>query len=217
MRKELDEQLCRKYPSLYRDRHGDMRRTLMCWGFSCGDGWYTLIDVISELLTKHNPQAHAMQVKEKSGSLCFYHHGCDDYSLGVQMTAETLSQYICEICGAPALLNNDGGWSSTRCKEHASEYSVNDDLEEDIDISSVADLGLGAAWSRLALILKQSADWHTEKNGRPAAAFFINKSKTNGQLAIRFSGGDEMTAGMVDIIAGYANRIDERTGLIVIE
>lgn len=211
MNKEFDEQLCQKYPGLYRDRHGDMKSTLMCWGFECGDGWFALIDVISELLTKHNPTICAVQVKEKLGGLRFYHNGGDDYTMGVQITAETLSKYICEICGAPALLNSDDGWWSTRCDEHASENLAVDN--RDVDVSCVADLRLGAAWSRLCAILKNSAHWHTEHNGRPASTFFINKS--NGRLLIKAFSDDQLTAGMVDIIAGYANRIDENSGMVI--
>jgi hypothetical protein len=208
MNEKLDEQLCQDYPGLYRGRHNLTERSLMGRGFECGDGWYTLIDVISELLTKHNPETYAVQVKEKFGGLRFYHDGCDDYTLGVQMTAETLSNYICEICGAPGLLNDNDGWWSTRCEEHTRGHLDTDN--HNVDISGVADLGLGAAWSRLAAILKSSADWHTEHNGRPAVTFFI--SKENGRLMIKSSNNDEFTKGMIDIITGYANRIDENNG-----
>ena len=51
MRNELDVKLCTDYPELYQDRHASMQKTLMCWGFSCGDGWYPLIDAISYLLS----------------------------------------------------------------------------------------------------------------------------------------------------------------------
>ncbi|MDP1666126.1 MAG: hypothetical protein Q8L79_13525 [Methylobacter sp.] len=214
MNKELDKQLCQSYPRLYRGRYGDIKSTLMCWGFGCGDGWYTLLDVISGLLTKHNPEICVVQVKEKFGGLRFYHSGCDAYSLGVEMTAGTLSHYICEICGAPGLLNDNDGWWSTRCDAHASE-NLTVDNRDDVDIDSVADLHLGAAWSRLAAILKNSAAWHTEHNGRPAVTFCI--SKTNGRLVINSSNDDEFTNGMVDIIAGYANRIDEYSGMVINE
>lgn len=214
MNKKLDEQLCQKYPRLYRGRHSTTERTLMGRGFECGDGWYTLIDVVSELLTKHDQGIYAVQVKEKFGGLRFYHSGGDNYTLGVEMTAETLSKYICELCGAPGFLNSDSGWWSTRCDEHASENLAVDN-RDDVDISGVEDLGLGAAWSRLAVILKGSANWHTEKNGMPEAEFQI--AKQNGRLVIQLTGGNLMTTGMVDMIAHYANRIDEHTGLVVSE
>lgn len=46
MKKELDEALCRDFPSLYRDRKKSMTETCMCWGFP-GDGWEQVIRVLS--------------------------------------------------------------------------------------------------------------------------------------------------------------------------
>lgn len=43
----------------------------MCWGFSCGDGWFNLIDVLCDLCTIHlethpefSAEFCAVQVKE---------------------------------------------------------------------------------------------------------------------------------------------------------
>lgn len=44
MREELDAELVKKYPRMFRNRYGDMRETCMCWGFECGDGWYDILD-----------------------------------------------------------------------------------------------------------------------------------------------------------------------------
>ena len=57
MRKELDEALCAKYPLVFRDRNGDMRSTLMCWGFEVGDGWYNIIDTLCSYLANDYNQA----------------------------------------------------------------------------------------------------------------------------------------------------------------
>lgn len=46
MRKELDEALCKKYPEIFRDRHGNIMESLMPWGFECSDGWYNIIDAL---------------------------------------------------------------------------------------------------------------------------------------------------------------------------
>jgi hypothetical protein len=43
MNKELDEKLCKEFPSIFRNRHGDKTQTCMHWGFECGDGWYNII------------------------------------------------------------------------------------------------------------------------------------------------------------------------------
>ena len=53
MKKELDEELCRKYPKLFRDRHAPMTVTCMCWGFDCGDGWYNIIDALCGNIQSH--------------------------------------------------------------------------------------------------------------------------------------------------------------------
>ena len=44
MRDELDSLLCSKYPKMFVNRHKSMQETCMCWGFSCGDGWFNIID-----------------------------------------------------------------------------------------------------------------------------------------------------------------------------
>jgi hypothetical protein len=57
MNEELDAKLVANYPELYRDRHGNMKETLMCWGFSCGDGWYQIIDTLSWMLSAEHRRA----------------------------------------------------------------------------------------------------------------------------------------------------------------
>lgn len=52
MRQELDEKLCAEFPLIFKNRHGDMRETAMCWGFACGDGWYPLIRCLCLQLTR---------------------------------------------------------------------------------------------------------------------------------------------------------------------
>jgi hypothetical protein len=53
MRNELDEILVIKYPKIFADRHGDKKKTLMCWGFSHGDGWYNIIDMLCANIQSH--------------------------------------------------------------------------------------------------------------------------------------------------------------------
>jgi hypothetical protein len=47
-----DNYLTRKYPLLYRDRHSSMQTTAMFWGFSCGDGWFNIINTLSQVLSE---------------------------------------------------------------------------------------------------------------------------------------------------------------------
>ena len=61
MRKELDEALCKKYPKIFRDRHGNMRDTAMCWGFECDDGWYNILDKACSLIQWHIDQTRSLR------------------------------------------------------------------------------------------------------------------------------------------------------------
>lgn len=76
METALEKVLVSRYPSLYRDYGGDIRQTCMGWGFSCGDGWYYIIDDLSFKITQidKDKRVVADQVKEKFGGLRFYFH-----------------------------------------------------------------------------------------------------------------------------------------------
>ena len=66
MNENLDKKLCERYPKIFRDRHGDMKETLMCWGFECGDGWYNIINQLCSNIQHHidwRQQQHDRDVK----------------------------------------------------------------------------------------------------------------------------------------------------------
>ncbi|HEY8034705.1 MAG TPA: hypothetical protein VIF37_03850 [Methylobacter sp.] len=210
MRAELDELLCRTYPALYRDRHGDRINTLMCWGFACGDGWYDLIDTVSILLIRHQPDTCAVQVKEKFGGLRFYHSSCDDYACGIVSMAERISLITCDVCGVPADVLLINGWLVTRCEAHVEPHNTGGKKNESMVTPAY---GLGLGWSRLVIILEQIADWHIEKNGMPKASFKV--AVKNGRLSVLLSGGNAMTEGMVAFINHYAQRTDQYTGKLL--
>lgn len=53
MKQELDTALCEKYPKIFRDRYASMMTTAMCWGFECGEGWYSIIDHLCSNIQGH--------------------------------------------------------------------------------------------------------------------------------------------------------------------
>lgn len=57
MNRHYDNYLTRKYPLLYRDRHDSASKTVMFWGFSCGDGWFNIINTLSKALSAPYLQA----------------------------------------------------------------------------------------------------------------------------------------------------------------
>ena len=77
MDKELEKILVDKYPVIFREYGGDVRKTCMGWGMSCGDGWFTLLDDmcgdIKDIIGRKNIKVIAHQVKEKFGGLRFYY------------------------------------------------------------------------------------------------------------------------------------------------
>jgi len=46
MKQELQEKLFQKYPKIFRQKSLSPQETAMCWGISCGDGWYHIIDTL---------------------------------------------------------------------------------------------------------------------------------------------------------------------------
>ena len=53
MSPELDKKLVEKYPEIFKNRFADPSETCMCWGFSCGDGWYNIIDQLCRAIEAH--------------------------------------------------------------------------------------------------------------------------------------------------------------------
>jgi len=97
VRDSLTALLFGRYPGLYRGRHLSIRENLMSFGFSHGDGWFAIIDVLSALLEARGVMA--MQVKEKFGTLRFYCRQGGEWSSGAVEVAGALSGKTCEHTG----------------------------------------------------------------------------------------------------------------------
>ena len=119
MKEELELQLVAKYPKIFRDYGGDMQKTCMHWGMSCGNGWYDLIDRICARITELDPEGncYAAQVKEKFGELRFYVDGATEEIYKVLWDMEAESGEICEDCGKPGKTKSVNFWISTLCDE----------------------------------------------------------------------------------------------------
>jgi hypothetical protein len=84
MNKNIELKLVNKYPDIFSEYNGDMKRTCMCWGFECGNGWYNIIDKlcsdIKNVIGNKDINVVATQVKEKFGGLRFYFSFESSYS-----------------------------------------------------------------------------------------------------------------------------------------
>ncbi len=123
MTPELEQRLFKKYPELFARRHLPMSETCMCWGLSCGDGWYAILERLCSTITwfcnkTNTPLPQFEQVKEKFGVLRVYEHTGVGYVIDCLIRdAETQSAHTCEICGEWGELNKKG-WLRCSCTKH---------------------------------------------------------------------------------------------------
>jgi hypothetical protein len=125
MNPELTKKLYDRFPDLYRQHTLPMSETCMCWGFTCDDGWFDIIWVLSLAIEDECKQAgvviEAVQVKEKFGGLRFYTNISTDRLWKLIDMAERLSIQICEICGDHGSVCSNNRLIKTLCKNHATE------------------------------------------------------------------------------------------------
>lgn len=104
--------VARKYPKIFPDG----------FYFERLGGWSGLIDALCQCLQDRtdfhgDPQVKATQIKEKFGTLRFYVDQASEIQFALIEDAEERSAQICDVCGAPARLRNNG-WMVTRCDQH---------------------------------------------------------------------------------------------------
>ena len=113
-------------PIIYRGRHDDLKKSLMSFGFCCGEGWFYLINELSQQVEiianqqKNDGCADddlpiVVQVKEKFGGLRFYMRNQTEAISSLIEAAEAKSYRVCEVCGQPGATYRDDGWYRTEC------------------------------------------------------------------------------------------------------
>ncbi len=93
--------------------------------FECDEGWSCLLDSLCLVIENRIKNAklkemHAIQIKEKFGTLRFYMTLSEDYIDGAIDMAERQSANICEVCGKHGTLEKSHGWWKTLCEDHRS-------------------------------------------------------------------------------------------------
>ena len=125
MHDALQTLLYARYPGLYRQHSLPMSQTCMCWGFSCRDGWFGIIDAMSKTIVTLDPTVQATQVKEKFASLHFYYSSkrTNANHAGIQAAdscAEMMSTRRCERTGRIGeVMRTKAGWYATLSQEEA--------------------------------------------------------------------------------------------------
>ena len=120
MDKELEDKIIAIAPHMFvYEGSTDMTKSLMCFGFDCGNGWY---EIFRELFTKleaidTEKQIRVVQIKEKYGSLRVYlgSYFTDEIDKLIR-EAEIASSKTCEVCGKEAATMTFDHWCSTLCQ-----------------------------------------------------------------------------------------------------
>lgn len=113
--------IMRRFPELFGPGPWTTRKTSLGWGFSCGEGWYPIIERLCTDLAEIVRQDRlttfrVSQVKEKLGSLRFYVRGGNDRTRARILEAEHEAATTCERCGRrPAQTHDIDGLLMTCC------------------------------------------------------------------------------------------------------
>lgn len=96
MKQELDDFLCAKYPKIFAQRKWDMSQTCMCWGFTCGDGWFTIIDQLCRLIQCHIDwtEQDALYTRERNHVITELQNGNDEPFLQYMSDHTNSADYI---------------------------------------------------------------------------------------------------------------------------
>jgi hypothetical protein len=116
MHPALEDRLLAAFPRLY-------RAGAYC---ECHDGWFALLwrlsgqleELIAQMPEPGQAAYFAVQVKEKWGQLRFYLSASTAAMLQATEAALEESGHLCELCGAPGTLVQQGGSFMTRCSVH---------------------------------------------------------------------------------------------------
>lgn len=122
MNKENTEYLFNNFPHLYKGKDLSLKQNLMPFGFECGNGWFTIIKVLSQLIEKeivdnNLTDVYAVQVKEKFGGLRFYMTYTTEKIDNYIDMAKVLCYNTCEICGSITNVKPTQGWINYLCEK----------------------------------------------------------------------------------------------------
>lgn len=75
MSPELDAVLCERYPKIFANRYKSMQETCMCWGFECGDGWYSILSnacMLIQARVNHLVERRARIIERNEAKAAYY-------------------------------------------------------------------------------------------------------------------------------------------------
>ncbi|MCO6415869.1 hypothetical protein JYK14_06725 [Siccirubricoccus sp. KC 17139] len=129
MRDALEQLLFHRYPGFYVGRHMPLTENFMAYGFTHGDGWFAIVDVLSglaiQMMNRTGKRIIASQIKEKLGGLRFYVRRADEFVGGARALGERYSYRVSELSGRPGVLQvGDGHYCTLAPGERAGYHPV---------------------------------------------------------------------------------------------
>lgn len=132
-----EEDIVEEYPEIFTyyeltaeefdEQYGSPPPSITLFGFQHQSGWNHLVRGLCEYLERQDRDIRIVQCKEKFGGLRVYTSSSSSESevderrtqqmFGAVQMAQEMSFQVCECCGSPGELRNDGGWMKTRCDE----------------------------------------------------------------------------------------------------
>jgi hypothetical protein len=239
MRQPLAKMLTSRYPGLYGPHAGHVADEDYTFGFETGDGWFSILDALSEVLVWRaeiagRPLQRVRQVKEKFGTLRYY-WGDDEADDGAIDMAEELSGRFCEATGRPGRLGERNRWFATRAPGVDGFEPVGLGLDKDGKMR-VPPIGFTSAdvvaWRADVLtgVLDVPPGWLDLVDGlllrlsSPPTVFQEDHADTvpvrvgsvgrgaNGDLRVDHVGGGQWAEGVVAMAVAMARRVDPDTG-----
>ena len=118
MKAELEKQIIDIAPHMFIYEGSDNpKRSLIYFGFQCGDGWFQLIKELVEKLKKLDvdKEIRVFEIKSKYAGMRFYiDHGTNKIQKLIS-EYEIKAESVCELCGKDSTIKNDGYWLYTLC------------------------------------------------------------------------------------------------------
>jgi len=120
VKQELQDKLFEAFPLIFAEKDLPPQKTCMCWGITCGDGWYDLIwNLCASLQERADsrliPQPVAAQVKEKFGGLRFYLNNSNEITRKLVADAEEAAWNTCVNCGSTEDIDTTNRYISRLC------------------------------------------------------------------------------------------------------
>jgi hypothetical protein len=166
VREPLTELLYGRYPHLYRERLIPAARSSMAWGFQHGDGWFAVVDALSNVISEQDPLARMTQVKQDGGAMRTIVDGGTEFSSGAIAVAARFSQTSCERSGRRGMLMVRNRRSlQTLAPDEDREFSPVADLK---DTGLPPPIGIGI-WDISSLARRHATRLEVEGGDLPAA------------------------------------------------